>query len=265
MTIFINEAIDIGIKNYLKNNNEQIDTAHSFETKVIILLINIYGEINIINPYKLNDQKAFTTNLAFYGLPYASIQNFIKLMDEYENWLTSSNTPKNDILEKISIILMEMVLYKNKSQKINQTEYSIYDDFFNYKEQFLHKINEISSINPEKVPFLWNIKKAYFSFLNNRKFTFKPILPNLLSEEQYKAYGISMKEVNQLSNQAIAKLNDKILSDIDDENAGGRNKSKPLQLVLTSGSGFVDTIVLLSIMATEIMVGLIIAITIAGR
>ena len=74
-----------------------------------------------------------------------------------------------------------------------------------------------------------------------------------------------MKEVNQLSNQAIAKLNDKILYDIDDENAGGRNKSKPLQLVLTSGSGFVDTIVLLSIMATEIMVGLIIAITIAGR
>ena len=46
----------------------------------------------------------------------------------------------------------------------------------------------------------------------------------------------------------------------DEENAeGGRTKIDPKRLILTSGSGFVDTVVLLSIMATEIMIGLLVA------
>ena len=37
----------------------------------------------------------------------------------------------------------------------------------------------------------------------------------------------------------------------------------PLKLAISSGNGFVDTLVLLSVIATEIMIGLLIAVTIA--
>lgn len=60
MDIFINEGINQGIVNYIKYmNNEEIDKVHYFEFYVIKTLTIIYGEINIINPFKLKKKKVF--------------------------------------------------------------------------------------------------------------------------------------------------------------------------------------------------------------
>ena len=81
----------------------------------------------------------------------------------------------------------------------------------------------------------------------------------------YQRHGLSINEVVQLSNLKINEINNIITSEEEDLNKS-KLKVKPigLNVVLTSGSGFVDTLVLLSIMVTEIMVGFVIAM-IAGR
>ena len=87
----------------------------------------------------------------------------------------------------------------------------------------------------------------------------------MLCSEVYKKYGVSINEVRQLSNNAIDEINKQILTEENGSTVGGgRTKEKPLQLVLTSGNGFVDMIVLLSIMCTEIMIGIVITVTLMG-
>ena len=49
--IFVNEAITSGIENYLNKVNDD-----DFMTIVIKTLISIYGELDIINPYKTKNE-----------------------------------------------------------------------------------------------------------------------------------------------------------------------------------------------------------------
>ena len=74
-----------------------------------------------------------------------------------------------------------------------------------------------------------------------------------------------MEELKKLPNMKINEINDKILKQKAEEEAGGRAKFDPRKLVLTSGSGFVDTLVLLSIIVTEIMIGFLITLAIMRR
>lgn len=267
MDTFINKAIENGIVNYLRTlNNEPLDKTHIFELHVIQILILIYGEINIINPYKLKNSKSFLANLKLYNLQEQTIKRFINLMEDYDMWLNSTNSSKNDIVNDIETILLQMVLCKNNYGIIKKEEFQTYEDFFSLKNKDIVRINKIVSFDPEAIIKLWEKKKSYFSQFRNSNLQFTNISPNLLSQEQYDKHGINLNDLSQLSNQAIDKLNEEILKEENaNESTGGTGKHKPLQLILTSGSGFVDTIVLLSIMATEIMIGLLIAFTIARR
>lgn len=113
MNFFVNRAIDCGIENYLlKKNNEKYDKSHIFEVLVIEMLIHIYGEINIINPYKLKDSKSFIKNLQLYGLSSKSVYQFINLMDEYYRWLSSSNKKNDNVIERIKFILLQWYLIR---------------------------------------------------------------------------------------------------------------------------------------------------------
>ena len=58
--IFINDSIDAGISNYLLiKQGKDYDKAHIFETYIIRCLCKIYGDINILNPYRINNVNSF--------------------------------------------------------------------------------------------------------------------------------------------------------------------------------------------------------------
>ena len=88
------------------------------------------------------------------------------------------------------------------------------------------------------------------------------LLPDFFDEKKYKEFGISLNDMSKLSNETVEKINNKIVvEDADTE----RKKNRfviPLRLAISSGNGFVDTLVLLSVMATEIMIGIIIAVSV---
>ena len=64
MEMFINEAINNGIINYINyTENKDVNNAHIFEFLLTKTLVNIYGDINIIYPYKSKNEEAFRENL----------------------------------------------------------------------------------------------------------------------------------------------------------------------------------------------------------
>ena len=135
MNFFVNRAIDCGIENYLlKKNNEKYDKSHIFEVLVIEMLVHIYGEINIINPYKLKDSKSFIKNLQLYGLSSKNVYQFINLMDEYYRWLSSSNKKNDNVIERIKFILLQMVLNKVSEKNLSSIEVTYYVRFFENKK-----------------------------------------------------------------------------------------------------------------------------------
>lgn len=255
MEIFINNAINNGIINYFNYiNGKELNKVHIYEFLIIKVLVCIYGEINIINPYKLNKPDSFKNNLLIYGIKISEINSFIDYMEEYDIWLnSSSNVSKTIIPNEISKILINMILLKSVNYEINKNDLEVFDSFFNPISGDMLKINELIIENNTVIPILWNRKRQHFK----KDLVLTRILPELLSANDYNKYGLDIKEVEQLSNLKIKEINDKIIADEDESE--GKEKFDPKKLILTSGSGFVDTIVLLSIMATEIMIGLLIA------
>ena len=257
MEIFVNKAIHNGILNYLNFiNNIDLNKVNIFEFWVIKILIRIYGEINIINPYKLGKEDSFKKNLLIFGLKASDVDLFIKYMDDYNNWLNSSTlVAKTNIPNKISAILINMILMKSLNQKISSEDIELFNTFFDPVDGELVKIRDVVVDDKIMIPQLWRRKKSQFE----GKLILEVIPPDLLPASDYMRYGLVLNEVKQLSNLKIREINDKIIAEDADNAEGGRNKFDPRKLILTSGSGFVDTVVLLSIMATEIMIGLLIA------
>jgi hypothetical protein len=260
MRMFINEAITNGIEAYkAKSQNQQFSLSHIFEYKVIEYLITLYGKINILNPYQIKDENSFKNNLMIYGADKETINKLINLLNKYNIWLnSSSNSEKNTIISEIFYILSKLSLLKNKVKTLSPSEMEVYQNFLNLKDNKIKQIVEMSAINKEEVLNSWvkaedDIKKADI-----------PKEPIYLPEDEYKKYGIYPEDLENLPEDKIKKLN-KDITDLDDNaSSGGRAKNDPpKQLILTSGNGFIDALVLLSIICTEIMIGIVITILIA--
>ena len=256
MKVFLNNGIHNGIINYINYiEGQEINKVHVFEFSVVKVLVSIYGEINIINPFKLGKEESFKKNLLLYGLKEPEMEMFIKYMGDYDKWLnTSHDKPQTNLPIMIENIMVNMVLFKSDFQKISSEEIKVYDNFFDPHEGDITKMQDLIIVDKTKIPSHWRRKRGQLE----RNITLEPIKPELLSPEIYERYGLSINKVKQLSNLKIKEINDTIEEEEANE-GGSKPKFGPKTLVLSSGSGFVDTIVLLSIMSTEIMIGLLIA------
>lgn len=250
---FINAFIDNGIKNYLLLRDDKVYAKeHMFEMYVIRALTKIYGEINIINPYKIHSENSFKCNLLMYGLSEKEMQVLFKYFDEYNMWLNSDNVVKTDLTTKIEKILIDMLVIKNRKHNITQEEMNFFDKFFDPVENTLAKIHSLITYDNDVVPNYWKRKKMNF----NNKVSLIDIRSDLLAKDDYATYGINIKDVEIMSHEQVIKLNEKIQ---EKEKKSRRVRFKPKRILISSGSGFVDTLMLLSIMATEVMIGLVLA------
>ena len=73
----------------LIKQGKDYDKAHIFEVYVIRCLCKIYGDLNIINPYRIGNENSFKSNLIMYGLKVTEMEEFISLMNDYSKWLNS--------------------------------------------------------------------------------------------------------------------------------------------------------------------------------
>lgn len=250
---FINEFIDCGIRNYLlMKDNVMYEKEHTFEMYVIKALCKIYGEINIINPYKIQSENSLKCNLLMYGLSEKEMELLFSYFDMYEEWLDSDNVGKTDLTTKIEKMLINMILIKSRKRNIDEHTLEWFDSFFDPVDNNLAKLHSLITVDNDVVPNYWKRKKLGLS----NKVNLVDIRTDLLAKDDYATYGINIKDVEKMSHDQVKVLNDKIQ---EKEKKTKNVKFKPRKLIISTGSGFVDTIMLLSIMATEVMVGLIIA------
>jgi len=261
MNIFINNAIQNGIQNYLKNSEQKnINKVHIFEYWVIKILVKIYGERDIINPYKLGTPNNFKKNLEAYGLTDFQVKEFCDLMAEYDNWLNSMMVKKTDIPSRIEACLINMLVLKATYHKISPEEIEFYNNCFDPIDNDMAKLHDLIVVDKTVIPRLWRIKRNGLE----DGLILEEVEPILLPASDYKRYGLTINEVKELPHLKIKELNAKIKEE-DEINGGVQEEFDPKKLILTSGSGFVDTIVLLSIIATQIFIGLLIAFSFIRR
>lgn len=260
MNSFINSSFENGIKRYL--NSQEYGNAYVFEENIIKLLICIFNEADIINPFTLSDKKQLIDNLCTYGLNEMEVLSFLRYLEIYGKWLNSNRKEKNRVFECICRCLIKMIVLKSKYKELTADEMRIYDDFFALSNSNIRLMVEMSSNSPYAMYKYWNVKKKIYLEKHSK---LKIMLPKLLKPEVYMKYGLSMEEMKKLSAYDVERINERILSDEKNPQGGGRKKEKPRQLILTSGNGFVDTLVLFSIMVTEIMLGIVILVFLMGR
>ena len=254
--IFINQSISYGISNYmLIKQGKDYDKAHIFEVYIIRCLCKIYGDLNIINPYRINNENSFKSNLIMYGLKLSQMEEFINLMEEYSIWLNSEKlVGKTDITSKIEIILINMIIERNKHIRFNEDEIKFFDKYFDPINNNFATLHDLITKDVSIIPMYWNRKKS----LLGGNIKFRLIRNDLLSSSTYDKYGLDRETLEKMSEEKVRNINNRILEKEREDNKRSK-KFIPKNIIITSGSGFVDTLMLLSIMTTEIMIGIMIA------
>ena len=164
------------------------------------------------------------------------------------------------IIEEIEKIIVEMLKKRSKVKKLTN------DELENLGRIFDNNCSLNSMFSNNNV----NIIKRYWldtkENLTDTQIEMIGINPNLLSREEYSTYGFDIRTIACLSAYEISEVNNAI-----EENKNQKFQKeevsffKKFNLYLTTGSGFVDKLMLLSIVATELMVGIIVLFQLGGR
>ena len=121
--IFINQAFTNAINLYLENKQSSDSIEFStFPVMVIRTLILIYGELDIINPFRTNNEDrmgGFDSNLTKFGFSKRALTNFKNCFQK----CIENQTHPNIYFLKVEKYLIDMFFYRKKV--INNTEEQI--------------------------------------------------------------------------------------------------------------------------------------------
>ncbi|MBE6161725.1 MAG: hypothetical protein E7158_05870 [Firmicutes bacterium] len=193
--IFINEALTIGINNFLNNTNKD-----DFITIIVSTLVNIYGQLDIINPYKTNSENSFDENITKFGFTKEKLSIF---KQHVENFYLSKDDKPNKYFNEIEKELIDMYFYKFKSIKQDDTDL----DSFKKNIQFEGTIlNEIYSINKKEI-------NKYFNYKIKNKImniNYNLIANNILNKEAYSYVGYSYDNIKNMNEMELDVINRKV-------------------------------------------------------
>lgn len=263
---FINPGIDAGIKSYLLYKDEKsYPMIHTFEMNVIKVLTIVYGEKSILLPYKIDNERAFECNLLMYDLKESDMERFINYLDEYYKFMQNfkSEQKATGLTSEIEQILMEMIVKRAKRKEFKPEEIAEFDKIFNPIEGDLKKIKSYISKNDGLIIRTWENNKYE---LTNTQIKMITVNPNLLTRDEYHKYGYDIRTIASLSEKEINEVNSIILKEEERvfEAKEKLNFFQRNRIVLTTGNGYIDKLLLLSIIATELMIGVVVTASIFG-
>jgi len=239
---FINPAIEYGIKSYLLNKDgKSYPIIYTFEMNVIKALTIIYGEKSILLPYRIDNERAFECNLLIYDLKENDMQNIIKYMNDYYEFMKSFASEKKatGLTTEIEKILMEMIIKRSARKEFTSEEINEFDKIFNPIDGNLKKIKSLVSPNNGLIVRTWESNKYE---LTNTQARMIAVNPKLLTQDIYHKYGYDIRTIASLSEEQIDKINDIIIYE---ENRKYVENSKISlwrrgnNIVFSCGNGFV--------------------------
>jgi len=273
--IFINQAFTEAINMYI--SSKQTGNSSDFSSFLVIAirsLIAIYGELDIINPYRTNNEDrmgGFDTNLTKFGFPKEKLQQF---KADFQNYVNATNAQKfpNPYFINIQKNLMDMFGYKKKAVNISEEELQNFQKLLYITTNPNPMVQQIINKNtntPQILDMFWQSRL----FESNHDFQLKPYKRNTLLPEAYQVLGYTLDMIAQMDENTLEELNKQILSffkiDMDDPKKLERLKEavtyyQQYGSTITTGNGYVDMLMLLSIIATIMMTLFVITVKILG-
>lgn len=268
--VFINNAFSKAVNNYTKSNdNVQGVMYNSFLVVVIRSLISIYSELDIINPMVIGDEELLKENLAKFGYDKTDIEVFLsnlQLFDDFEVINETNNVKKKNpyflIIEKD---LINMLIKKKLNFFITEHELKFFYDL-------LYTPN---STNPLRVSYNylmsnneWEIDNYFKTEMKNNVKVVLPKEKHLLNPKAYEILNYNIEDIKNMSETEINKINS-LVFDYFKIRENAINKEYLLEKAIeamerekdkiTSGNGYVDILLVLSVIITIVMVVGIIA------
>lgn len=246
--MFINEFLNIGLNDYFNTNT------YSFECHIIKCMCSIYGIDAIKTLYTSNNQNEFIKLIRKYGYSENSYLRFLGYMNEYESFkklLITKKELKSNIFNKLENEVITMFGFKYLLGKLSDAEIKSFENNL-LNDQQINNLKSAYSLDAEFTKNLW--KKKVKDFKNSvNLFSVKV---NYLDDETYKKFDIDLETVKQMDYRMVERLNKSILDKLEK----GETPSiapKKSKFVLTSGSGFVDILIMISIITTVISAGVV--------
>lgn len=266
---FVNISFEESIKLYLTSLSNKDSLAYNtFPVVVIRLLALIYGKLDIVNPYYLKNSVAFMNNLGKYGVSNSRIALF---KDEFQKFYEFEQAndkrkikQKNPYFINIQKYLVDMFVAKKKTEDVSLTE----------EESFLDLIGSTHTKNYYRLSYLYLmsdnpnfIEKYYYSRLNEMDVTKELVLDKTitgnLNLEALDLLGVSLSNLKNMSNEEINKAQNKAYEYFEVD-ALSPTREKDLNKAIdyyklygkkiTSGNGYVDILLLMSVIVTSLSV-----------
>ena len=273
---FVNIAISRAIELYLSSSkNKDSILYNSFLVVTVRILAFIYGELDVLNPYYLNNSVAFFNNLAKYGMSRADIAIFKEEFLNYYKFEEENNNGKikfkNPYFKNVLKYLVDMFIFKRNSVEVTYQEEEMFLDLAytsHTKNPCRVSYNYLASENPQY------IEKYYYSKVNQFDVTSdlsKTISTNL-NLEALKYVGVDLSSLKNMSKDEIENAKNEAYNYFmvdatspsrDDDLESAINNFKNYGKKVTTGNGYVDILLLMSVIVTSFSVIAIIIFSLA--
>lgn len=252
--IFVNKFLTIGMNDFFYDGNPS-----SFERHIVECLVDICGFDGLKKAYDNRDENLF----------YNILNKYCKVTSLYDSFLQNCRKfslyeEKKEIGDKsniyssyIEICLIKMFLQKYLNKKPSPEEVSHFEN--NLLNNFdIIKWHLANNDKPNLTRDEWNRKKKILS----DDVILVEIKPEYLDPYTYAKYGVDLDSVKKMDYRMVNELNEYIKKRmLDDKEDDELEKEKTIKLtptsVITSGNGFVDAILMISIIITELSLGFI--------
>jgi len=222
---FVNVAFDKGIKAYIEN-----EESNSFSNLVFKLLTLIYSKLDILNPFYLKDNVILMNNLTKYGMSEVDVALFL---EEY----LSNYLKKEENKDKVLKYVIDMFIFKKKNSEVSYEE----------EEQFL----KLGIINKELESYYYNKINEDTLIVNNNE---------TVNLEALSYVGINLTNIKEMDNEDIneAKNDAYKFFKVDPGSPNREEKlSKSIEKYklrneLVPSSGYVNILLLMSVIVTSI-------------
>ena len=263
---FISQEFTLAIENFLTTKNQNLSSSLPFPVIIIRTLVEIYGELKIIEPYLNRNQNNLEENLMTYGLKKESLNDFINCFNSF--YRTSKERP-NIFLVKIEQYLIEMFFLKKKTIGISVNELESFKKYICLSSN-TYLTDYTNYYLEDKTCLDYYFAKQ--NYISEHTFDLTPVKKATLFIDAYLLLGYTVDEVSKMTSEELEEANHKVYAffKINENEENKRdllidavNYYKKYGKRLTSGNGYVDLLLLVSVVVTIVLTLFIITIRIA--
>ncbi len=267
--VFINEAFSKAVDDYLKSSdNVQGVMYNSFLVVVVRSLVCMYSELDIVNPIVVGDVDLLYNNLTKFGYTKSSLLIFFSNLqlfyDIEKNNINKDKKEKNPYFVIVQKDLIDMFIAKKLNFHLTEEE----------TKEFYDLLYTPFSKNPLRVSYNFlvsaingnDVLEVDNYFKSQMRENVKVIVPqekHYLNVKAYELLNYTMDDLNQMDSNEIERVNHQIYDYFKiRENAINKEYllEKAIEAIereknkVTSGNGYVDILLVMSIICTIIMV-----------